>query len=320
MSLSNIAPDHQPVMPAPIVAAMRQATCVVDGTFGAGGHSRALLEAKPDRQIWAIDQDVYVRTYAAALAAEFPQRIQLLEGNFAEMDQLLQQLGVTTVDAVLLDIGVSSMQLDQPERGFSFRYDGPLDMRMGAQALSAADVVNDYDAEALCRIVRQLGEEKMAVPIVRNIVRHRARGRIERTVQLRDIIHEVKQRRGAKIDPATKTFQALRVYVNDELGVLQRGLEAAERVLKPGGVLAVLSFNSLEDRVVKNFLRPPKPSHVSRHLPAPQQEEPLRFELINRKPLQAEEAECFMNPRARSAKLRLARKCLVNVQESALCQ
>ncbi|NQY82713.1 MAG: 16S rRNA (cytosine(1402)-N(4))-methyltransferase RsmH [Alphaproteobacteria bacterium] len=304
---------HKPILVDRIVAVMAQSALVVDATFGAGGHSRALLSQHSNRVVYAMDQDPNVAGYAVVLERDYPKRLVFVPGNFRAMVQSLAKLGVIAVDGVLMDIGVSSMQLDEPHRGFSFREDGALDMRMSGQGRSAEEVVNDYTPQELTRIIRALGEEPMARTIVKNIMRHRAQGRITTTTQLAAIIHEVKQRRGAKIDPATQTFQALRMHVNDELQALQEGLQAAEAILHPGGVLAVLSFHSLEDRVVKRFLQARiQQSQGSRHLPPIDLPQPS-FALLHRGVVRASTEELARNPRARSAKLRFAQKLAVGV-------
>lgn len=306
--IAQSSAPHQPIMVDEILQAFDGKHEIVDMTFGAGGHSRALLQADASRIVYAIDQDPHTEPFVSRLQQEFPRRVNFVLGNFSNMVQSLKELGIERVDGVLMDIGVSSMQLDTPERGFSFRAEGPLEMRMSAQGLSAEEVINDYSAEELTKIIRTLGEEPMARAIVKNILRHRERGRITTTTELAAIIHEVKQRRGAKIDPATRTFQAIRMHVNDELGALAEGLLGAEAVLSPGGVLAVMSFHSLEDRLVKRFLksRLPQPQ-VSRHLPPQEMPEPI-FTLLRTGAVKPSREENIRNPRARSARLRLAQR------------
>lgn len=306
-----IKPSHISVMPNEVINAVRDCVTIVDATFGMGGHSRLILEANDHCVVYGIDQDPVAQKHAEDLKRDFPNRFVFLRGNFCQMREKLLALGVQNVDAVLMDIGVSSVQLDEAVRGFSFRYDGPLDMRMSGAGLSAEDVVNDYAAEDLSRIIRRLGEENLARKITQNIVRHRDQGRITRTEKLADIVREVKQRRGAKIDPATKTFQAIRMHVNAELESLEGGLEAAEMLLSPNGVLCVLSFHSLEDRIVKRFLKARiEQSQGSRHLPPQELPAPI-FELMHRGVLRADSDEVLRNPRSRSAKLRVARKLAV---------
>lgn len=301
---------HIPVLLAEVLAALAPVDggVYVDGTFGAGGYTRALLDAAECR-VWAIDRDPEAIERGRALAAAYDGRLTLVEGRFGEMDALLQAGGMDRVDGVALDIGVSSPQIDTPERGFSFRHDGPLDMRMGRDGPSAADVVNTAEADELADIIHRLGEERMARRVARAVVQARAEAPIAGTARLAEIVRSAVPKSRDGIDPATRTFQALRMHVNDELGELTRGLAAAERLLKPGGRLAVVSFHSLEDRVVKTFLKeraepPPAPS---RH--APPATAPHRapsFRLLARKPVSPGAAEAAANPRARSARLRAA--------------
>lgn len=307
--------QHIPVLMNEVVAAMRPTTgeVYIDGTFGAGGYSRAVLESA-DCHIVAIDRDPQAIERAEDLSAEFGERFKILSGCFGDMDSLLAAADLGPVDGVMLDIGVSSFQLDDAERGFSFQEDGPLDMRMSAEGESAADVVNTYDEADLADIIYQFGEERKSRRIAAAIVRRREDEPFERTLDLARLIESVvgrpPVRKGKKaVHPATRTFQALRIHVNDELGELKRGLAAAEIVLKPNGRLVVVSFHSLEDRLVKSFMAE-RSGHVpaaSRHVPMQDQKTaPPSFRLEKRgvtKPSSEEEAR---NPRARSAKLRVA--------------
>lgn len=278
----------------------------VDGTFGAGGYSEALLGAA-DCKVWGIDRDPDALAFGAALTARFPGRLTMIEGNFGDMDRLLGDRGVQTVDGVALDLGVSSMQLDRAERGFSFRADGPLDMRMSHTGESAAGLVNRLDEADLANLIYDLGEERLSRRIAAAIVRARP---ISRTAELAQVIRRVMPPKGDGIDPATRTFQALRIAVNDELGELTRGLSAAERLLAPGGRLAVVTFHSLEDRPVKTFFqrRAGKTPGGSRHLPTSAPSRAPSFRLLSNKPLVADKEEIRINPRARSAKLRAAER------------
>lgn len=281
----------------------------VDGTFGAGGYTLALL-GRAACTVYAIDRDPSAAAAGRALPEAQAGRLHLLEGRFGDMDQLLAANGVNLVDGVALDIGVSSMQLDQAERGFSFAKDGPLDMRMEQDGPSAADVVNTYGETELADIIYRLGEERLSRPVARAIVAARADKPFERTLELAAVIAKVVRKSGDGIHPATRTFQALRIHVNDELGELERGLAAAEKVLAPGGRLAVVTFHSLEDRVVKTFLKErsgdvPAPS---RHLPAVVSGPAPTFTLLGRKAVAPSAAEVARNPRARSAKLRVAQR------------
>lgn len=311
---------HAPVMCAEVIAALqpRDGGTYIDGTFGAGGYSRAILDAA-DCRVWAIDRDPEAVARAGDLIRACDGRLTVVEGRFGDMDRLLSERGVTAVDGVTLDLGVSSMQIDDPERGFSFRFDGPLDMRQEKSGPSAADLVNDTDESVLADIIYRYGEERQARRIARAIVAARAEARIERTGQLADIVRAVYRRgpsasKGAKIDPATRTFQAIRIEVNGELDELERGLAAAEMILAPGGRLAVVSFHSLEDRIVKDFMRTrsgTRPAQ-SRHLPAPADAGPsATFALVGRSAQKPTEEETRRNPRARSARLRVAERTAV---------
>ena len=299
---------HIPVLRDAVIASLmpKSGGHYVDGTFGAGGYSEALLGAA-DCKVWGIDRDPDALAFGSALVARFPGRLTMIEGNFGDMDRLLGDRGVKAVDGVALDLGVSSMQLDRPERGFSFRADGPLDMRMSHRGESAADLVNRLDEAELADLIYELGEERFSRRIAAAIVRARP---IARTAELAETIRRVMPPKGDGIDPATRTFQALRIAVNDELGELTRGLSAAERLLAPGGRLAVVTFHSLEDRSVKTFLqrRAGKTPAGSRHLPATAPARAPSFRLITNKPLVADKEEIRTNPRARSAKLRAAER------------
>ena len=311
------ASPHIPVLLREVVESLapRDGGVYVDGTFGAGGYSRALLETA-DCRVWGIDRDPAAIARGQVLAQQFPGRLTVIEGRFGAMDSLLNAQGVTEVDGVALDVGVSSPQIDEPERGFSFRFDGPLDMRMGRDGPTAADVVNHADESELADIIYHLGEERMARRVARAIVAARLTAPITRTTQLADIVRSVVPKgKGDAIDPATRSFQALRIHVNDELGELRRGLAAAESLLVPGGRLAVVSFHSLEDREVKTFLKdrsspPPSPSRHTPSAPAAAHTPSFRpsFRLLARKPVSAGEAEARHNPRARSARLRAAER------------
>lgn len=300
--------SHQSVMLKEVLEAVGPADgeVYVDGTFGAGGYSRALLEAA-HCTVYAIDRDPSTERLARTLMERFPGRFFWLLGNFGDMCELLAAHGVDKVDGIVLDIGVSSMQIDEGARGFSFMKDGPLDMRMSGQGTSAADIVNSWEEGALADLIYQYGEERKSRAVARAIVKARAEKRIERTGELAQIVRAVVRTSG--IDPATRTFQALRIAVNDELGELTRALTSAERLLKSGGRLVVVTFHSLEDRIVKQFFtqRSGDSGEGSRHLPpvaAPAR--PPVFLLPRKKPVSASADEIRANPRARSAKLRLA--------------
>jgi 16S rRNA (cytosine1402-N4)-methyltransferase len=303
-----VSAPHIPVLRDAVVRALapKAGGRYVDGTFGAGGYTEALLDAA-DCHVWGIDRDPGAIAVARALEARYPGRLTFIPGKFGAMDDLLGAGGVTAVDGVALDLGVSSMQLDQPERGFSIRGDGPLDMRMEQRGESAADLVNHLAEEELADIIFQYGEERFARRIARAIVAARP---IARTGQLASIVRGAIPHKGDGIDPATRTFQAIRIAVNDELGELDRGLGAAERLLVPGGRLAVVSFHSLEDRPVKAFLasRSGRSPAGSRHLPDAGPGREPSFRLLSNKPLPPDAAEIAANPRARSAKLRAAER------------
>lgn len=302
---------HIPVLLAEVLDALAAADGerFIDGTFGAGGYTRAILEAAAT-YVLAIDRDPDALAEGQPLVATSGGRLTLAAGVFGDMLALAEAAGFTSVDGVVLDIGVSSMQLDRADRGFSFMAEGPLDMRMSQSGRSAADVVNGCDEQELAHILRTLGEERQAGRIARAIVRAREAGPIATTRQLAAIVERVLGRSwDDKKHPATRTFQALRIAVNDELGELRRGLAAAERLLKPGGRLVVVTFHSEEDRIVKRFLteRTGKTAGVSRHGPpvtTPAMQPSFRF--VNHRPLTPSEEEIARNPRARSAKLRCA--------------
>jgi 16S rRNA (cytosine1402-N4)-methyltransferase len=285
---------------------------LVDGTVGLGGHALALLRDRPSRRLIAIDRDEEALRIARDRLAEHEDRVRWIHANFAEIDRVLRDLGEPSADGVLFDIGVSSLQLDRPARGFSFRDDGPLDMRMDRSVgTSARDWLRDADESDIADVLFRFGEERHARRIARAIARARDRGTIETTGELARIIREAvgAAYRGQRIDPATRTFQAIRIRVNDELTALERGLESAFSALAPGGLLVVISFHSLEDRIVKGFFRHKAASCVCPpDLPACVCDKEVEAEILTRRPIVASEAEQLANPRARSAKLRAATK------------
>jgi 16S rRNA (cytosine1402-N4)-methyltransferase len=286
---------------------VREGGVYVDATFGAGGYTRAILAAAPARVI-GIDRDQRAIAQGADLVAAAGGRLELVEARFSEMADVVRDCGLAAVDGVVLDVGVSSMQLDEAERGFSFRLDGPLDMRMGRHGPSAADVIAQLPERALAAVISTLGEERHARAIARAIVAARETAPIRTTRALADIITRIVHARPGTIHPATRTFQALRIFVNEELTELAAGLAAAERVLKPSGRLVVVAFHSLEDRIVKTFLNErARGSGGSRHLPAIAGPAPT-FRLLTRRPIVPDDAEIAANPRARSAKLRAAER------------
>lgn len=280
----------------------------IDATFGNGGYSQGILAA--GGKVIGIDRDPTAIVAGRAMEARSGGALTLVEGRFGDLDTHARALGHEKVDGVVLDIGVSSMQLDQAERGFSFRFDGPLDMRMERAGPSAADVVNTFRKSDLQRLIATLGEEKKAGYVAHAIVTARENGRIETTAALAALAeHAVGKRPGDRIHPATRTFQALRIFVNRELEELGRALVAAERILREGGRLVVVTFHSLEDRIVKRFLRDRSAlgGGGSRHLPQVATTEPTMRDLT-RHAIGASDAEAAINPRARSAKLRAAER------------
>jgi len=276
----------------------------LDGTFGAGGYTRALLDAGADR-VYGVDRDPMVFNMARRWAADYGDRLHLVEGVFSKLDEYASDL-----DGVVLDLGVSSMQLDQADRGFSFIKDGPLDMRMSQSGPSAADIVNTTDEAELANILFLYGEERASRRIARAIVKRREATPFDTTLDLADLIESVLPRtKPGQSHAATRSFQALRIAVNDEYGELYRGLMAAERALKPGGQLAVVTFHSVEDRMVKRFLQMRSGSNARANRYAPDIEQaPAQFELRSKKAIAPTEDELAQNPRARSAKLRIARR------------
>lgn len=282
----------------------------IDGTFGAGGYTRAILDAA-DCKVLALDRDPRAIASGAALLSGFNGRLTLVEAPFSSLEDVSRgRLGLDAVDGVVLDIGVSSMQLDEAERGFSFMHDGPLDMRMSAHGENAADFLNTAEEFEIANVIYTYGEEHRSRAIARAIVKARDVKPLSRTRELADLVARVFH--GRKVDgrhPATQTFQALRIHINDELGELARALSAAERLLTPGGRLVVVTFHSLEDRIVKRFLtsRSGKEIRVSRHLPEQliKSAQPS-FRIVNPRPLTPSKGELDLNPRARSARLRAA--------------
>ncbi len=298
---------HIPVLLNEVVQslAIRTGGLYVDGTFGAGGYTEAILNAAPDVRVIAIDQDETAVAAGQSLVQQYAPRLTLIHGRFGDMADLVS----TPVDGVVLDIGVSSMQIDRPERGFSFQKDGPLDMRMGQTGQTAADVVNTFKESDLADILYEYGEEKASRRIARKIVQRRQEKPFQTTLDLADVIRSCLPRKPGDTDPATRSFQALRIYVNDELGELKRGLTGAQSLLKAGGMLAVVSFHSLEDRIVKNFMAQ-ESGHVpnpSKYMPEVQKKAPS-FEILTKKPITPSPAELSANPRARSSRLRAARR------------
>jgi len=296
------AEPHIPVLIRPLIAAVQPVHGHwIDGTFGAGGYTRALLDAGADR-VTGIDRDPSVFPLAERWAGEFGDRLRLVEGRFSDLDALAEGMA----DGVVLDLGVSSMQIDQPERGFSFQKDGPLDMRMSGEGQTAAELVNTMDEARLADLLYLYGEEHAARRIARAIVAARP---VTTTLQLAEAVKSVLPRqKPGQSHPATRSFQAIRIAVNDEYGELVAGLQAAERVLRPGGLLAVVTFHSVEDRITKRFMadRAGQKGQGSRHAPALVAEAPT-FDIVLRK-AGPDDQELAENPRSRSARLRVARR------------
>jgi 16S rRNA (cytosine1402-N4)-methyltransferase len=308
LATATTAPGHVPVLLDEVIAGLtpRAGETHVDGTFGAGGYTRAILDCGV--RVYAFDRDPDAIRKGAALAQASGERLTLIQERFSRMREALSERDVDAVDGVTLDIGVSSMQLDQAERGFSFQSDGPLDMRMEQAGESAADFVNNAGEDDIADVLFHYGEEPKSRRVARAIVAARPIGR---TAELAAVVRKaLGHHAGMKKDPATRTFQAIRIHLNQELQELEGGLEAAEQVLKPGGRLAVVTFHSLEDRVVKRFLRARSGAVPagSRHAPVAAATGPApTFEAVA-KPVRAGEAETRRNPRARSATLRVARR------------
>ena len=304
MTRTSSGPRHLPVLVDEVVEALAIARgeTLVDGTFGAGGYTRAMLAAGAGRVI-GFDRDPDAIAQGPSLVPD--SNLTLVEERFSQMDRVLAERGIGLVDGIALDIGVSSMQLDQAERGFSFQADGPLDMRMSKSGLTAAEFLNEADEAEIARILKHYGEEPRARSIARAIAAARP---IERTAELAAIVRRAAGfRPGQRTDPATRTFQAIRIHLNAELDELEDGLAAAERSLKPGGRLAVVTFHSLEDRIVKRFLRERSGATPagSRHRPVLTDPDQPTFERVA-KPVTPSEREMAANPRARSARLRSA--------------
>lgn len=312
--MTGLAPAparHVPVLLPEALAALAPAPGgrYLDGTFGAGGYARALLESEPQARLLALDRDPGAIAGGAGLVAAMAGRLVLSQARFGELAQEAARFAMTPLDGVVLDIGVSSMQIDEAARGFSFRFEGPLDMRMSGEGQSAADLVNTADEGVLADIFYHYGEERRSRAVARAVIEARRKGALTTTRHLADLVAGIVRGEPGGAHPATRVFQALRIAVNDELGELVRALHAAESVLRPGGRLVVVTFHSLEDRIVKQFLatRSGRAPAASRHAPAVATEAPT-FKLVSKGPIAPSEAEMRANPRARSAKLRAAER------------
>ncbi len=300
---------HAPVLLAEVMEALapQAGDVIIDATFGAGGYTRAILAT--GATVIALDRDPTVQPHAEAVANDYPGKFRLVRTPFSGLAEAFADSGEARLDGVVFDIGVSSMQLDQAERGFSFMRDGPLDMRMSDEGETAADIVNGWDHGPLAHIFKLYGDERQSGRVATAILRRRVERPFERTLDLAEVVEKaLGGRRGAPIHPATRVFQALRIAVNDELGQLRQGLEAAEAALSPGGRLAVVTFHSLEDRIVKAFLteRTGNAPGGSRHAPVAVETRKPSFLLSFKGTREAGDAERADNPRARSAKLRAA--------------
>ena len=304
-------PEHNPVLVVEVVEALSPKADAVylDATFGRGGYSRAILDAAPCRVI-AIDRDPDAITAGQDMRHEYDGRLTLLEGRFSQIGTLLNEINMPLVDGVVFDFGVSSPQIDDAERGFSFRFDGPLDMRMEKSGTNASDFINTATEKDIADVLWQFGEERASRRIARAIIRARDEAEITTTFQLAKVIRAVMPRpKPGQIDPATRSFQAIRIHINNELDEIRTALPAAMACLKPGGRLAVVAFHSLEDRLVKTFImneagKAPRPS---RHVPDVPEHAP-RLNMITRKPVTPSEDEMNLNPRSRSSRLRVAER------------
>jgi 16S rRNA (cytosine1402-N4)-methyltransferase len=302
---------HIPVLLEEAVSALavRDGGVYLDGTFGAGGYTRAIL-ARDGARVIALDRDPSAIAAGTDLIDAFGERLVLRQARFGELDEASRAAGFEALDGIVLDIGVSSMQFDEAARGFSFRFDGPLDMRMEMSGRSAADIVNAGDEEEIADILFHYGEERLARRIARAIVHDRKIEPFTTTAQLAGLIERINPPRFGQIHPATRAFQGLRIAVNDELGELARALAAAERMLRPGGVLAIVSFHSLEDRIVKQFFaeRSGRGRARSRLLPGEPAQASPTFDCPGSQPVCPTDEEIASNPRSRSARLRFGRR------------
>ncbi len=304
------AAPHIPVMLSEVLDYLspKQGEIYVDGTFGAGGYSEAILKSTNCKLV-ALDRDVTVVSYADKLKKRFGDSFIFVNSNFGDMQDAVAKSGFQKVDGIVLDIGVSSMQIDEAERGFSFMRDGALDMRMGNHGKTAADFINEADEKEISDVIYKFGEERHSRKIARAIVQQRDLEPFKTTLRLADTVKSVVRFDG-KIHPATKTFQALRIYINDELGELERALNSSLDLLKTGGRLVIVTFHSLEDRIVKNFINDNSRDNrfTNRHIPQSDSNFTAKLEPLHKGAVKVSEREADENPRARSAKLRAARR------------
>ena len=303
--------QHLPVLLKEALSALsvKDEQFYIDATFGLGGYTKAILE-KSNCKVLAIDCDPEAAIIAAQLKHHFQNRFFFINGKFSQIIKFVQSLGIEEVSGVVFDLGVSSPQLDQKNRGFSFRLEGPRDMRMSKDGATAEEFINKVDENTLANIIYELGDEVFSRRIAKNIIRERSLKTITNTVQLATIIRNCISKKNYKIDPATKTFQAIRMYLNDEVSELEHGLIAAEKILKPSGILAAVSFHSIEDRIIKKFfLKCSTNNTTSRHLPDVNIK-PHSLKIITKKPILPSSKEIFMNKRSRSAKLRVAERTM----------
>ncbi len=301
--------QHIPILLDEVINALSltEDEIYVDATFGLGGYTKAIL-SKQNCKVIAIDRDPETKIVADNLKKIFKDRLYFINGKFSELGKFLEELKIYKVGGVVFDLGVSSPQLDIKNRGFSFKLDGPLDMRMSSEGPTAEEFLDVVEENALANIIFELGDEVFSKRIAKSIIHHRSINKIKTTHQLARIIRDAIPVKKRKIDPATKTFQAIRIYLNDEINELKKGLIAAEKVLKPGGRLAVVSFHSIEDRIVKKFfLKCIKTNSLSRHLPELPNKQPS-LEILTKKPILPSTKEINFNKRSRSAKLRIAKR------------
>jgi 16S rRNA (cytosine1402-N4)-methyltransferase len=308
---ANEASPHIPVLLNEVIdgLSIKKGGVYVDATFGNGGYSCAILDEN-DCEVIAFDRDPNVIKNSKSIIEKYKGRLKIIKGCFGNMEELLNENNISKVDGIVFDIGVSSMQIDTPQRGFSFMKDGPLDMRMSQDGISAYDVVNIFEEKQLADIIYKYGQEKKSRTIAKAIVLDRKEKPFETTKDLSGLLERIVKKSKDKIHPATRTFQALRIFVNNELGELEKGLEAAKNKLNDNGKLIVVTFHSLEDKIVKKFINKnsgntPNPS---RYLPSVNQTSDRIFDKVTRKPITATKREIKLNPRSRSAKLRIAVK------------